>query len=158
MSDIRRIVHDEKGATLIELLIAMPMVSIMLLSMAVFLAYGLKTYVIALSDFEMQKEIQFSMEAIQHDLMYAIDAKAEPGVLRIKKPGGAFGTWLSYGVKEGRMIKGIQPMTGETTLGNIIIVSFECAKYGEKTVRYSIKARNSLTGREYELRSATTLP
>ena len=75
----RRGLTGEHGYGLLELMAALPLASLLLVSLGVLFFMGVKTYVYMISDWELARQVQFSMEHIRHDLLYAVTVKEEAG-------------------------------------------------------------------------------
>ncbi|MGN0941382.1 MAG: Tfp pilus assembly protein FimT/FimU [Selenomonadaceae bacterium] len=160
---MNKFIKSERGVSLLELLTAMPILSILMISLTVLLGFGIKSYLFVLSDWEMQREVEFTMESIQHDLMYAKSADIVSGQLIITNQSAKsiIPETTTYELTSGsnlHITRNAQPMTGDTKLSNINILKFMLRRHSEKTIFYNIEAENALTGHRYELRSATTYP
>lgn len=162
MSSRRRGETTERGYGLMELMAALPLASILLCALGVLLFMGIKTYVYMLSDWELVRQVQFSMEHIRHDLLYAVAVKEEGGALKIYcRDAAGPAKWVEYRLSSEampRLMRNAQPVTGGSSLGDIHITAFQYKKEGTRTVRFHIKGRNRLTDHTYALASAVTLP
>ncbi len=156
------LLQNERGYGLIELVAAMPIAIFLLCSLGAVFCLGIKAYVYMLSDWELERQVQFSMEHVRHDLLYALRAEDAPGKLRILcRAASGPAQWVEYELTSEtmpRFMRNHQPITGESILGNIRIVEFGYRKQGERTMLFQITAQNLLTGHSYSLDSAVTLP
>lgn len=152
----------ERGYGLLELMAALPLASLLLCALGVLFFMGIKTYVYMLSDWELARQVQFSMEHIRHDLLYAVAVKDEAGKLKIYcRDAAGPPKWVEYGLSSEatpRLMRNAQPVTGGSSLGDIDITAFRYQREGMRTVRFEIRGRNRLTDHTYALDSAVTLP
>ena len=141
---------------------ALPLASLLLFALGVLFFMGMKTYVYMLSDWELARQVQFSMEHIRHDLLYAVTVKEEAGKLKIYgRDSAGSAKWVEYKLSSDSpqcLMRNGQPVTGGSSLGDIRITEFRCRKEGEKTVLFQMMAHNRLTDHTYGLDSAVTLP
>lgn len=158
--------HDREGSEggygLLSLLVAMPLTALLLASLSVVFSLGIKSYAYMLSDWEMQRQVQFAMEHLRYDLLYALQVKEKGGKLSILcRDTSAAPEWVRYELTEEsrpRMMRNHQPVTGESMLGDILITQFSYRRQGERTVFFMIAAQNLLTDHTYALESAVTMP
>ena len=157
----RRGKWSEAGQSLAELAVAMPLIALLLGSLAVALGWGLRSYVAMLNDWELQNQIRFSMERITSDLMYAYRFESSDRRLRILiHDAGGVPKWIEYVLTEDerpRLMRNSQPMTGESRLVDLAVSEFELRPAGARTLFFRIKGENLRTGRVFELESAVTL-
>ena len=151
---------EEKGAGLLELVAAMPLVVLLSAALATAFAFGLRAYLFLLSDWALQEQVSYAMERMAADLRYAEDAKIENGKLRVfcRAVSGS-PQWVEYErTREARprIRRDSQPLTGESTLGEISMQRFEAERIGGRTVFLRLVGENLLTGRTYELETAVT--
>ena len=153
---------SEHGYGLLELMAALPLASLLLVSLGVLFFMGVKTYVYMISDWELARQVQFSMEHIRHDLLYAVTVKEEAGELKIYcRDAAGPAKWVEYHLSSEtrpHLMRNAQPVTGDSSLGDILITQFSYRKEGLRTVLFQIMAKNQLTGHTYGLESAVTLP
>lgn len=153
---------EERGYGLMELVAALPLASLLLFALGVLFFMGIKTYVYMVSDWELARQVQFSMEHIRHDLLYAVAVKEEAGKLKIYcREAAGPAKWVEYRLSSDsmpRLMRNEQPVTGGSSLGNILITGFSYRKEGTRTVLFQVMARNQLTDHTYGLESAVTLP
>lgn len=160
VADRRR--FGERGAGLLELAAAMPLLALLLAAVGTSFAFGVRAYAFLLSDWEMQREAGFAMERMTADLRYAEDAEVLNGRLRVRcRQTSEAAQWVEYARTSGempRMTRNSQPMTGESTLGPIAMTRFEAERVGARTMRLRLDAENRLTGRAFSLETAVTWP
>lgn len=153
---------DERGYGLMELVAALPLAALLLFSLGVIFFMGIKTYIYMISDWELARQVQFSMEHIRHDLLYAVAVKEEAGKLKIYcREAAGSPKWVEYHLSSEtrpHLMRNAQPVTGDSSLGDILITQFSYRKEGLRTVLFQIMAKNQLTGHTYGLESAVTLP
>ena len=157
----RRKLWREAGQSLVELAVALPLIALLLGSLAMALGWGMRAYVSLLSDWELQNQVRFSMERITSDLMYAYRFESVGGRLRILIPGAdGVPQWIEYVRTEEdrpRLARNSQPLTGESRLVDIAIADFEFRPVGTRTLFFRIKGENLRTGHVFELESAVTV-
>ncbi|MBO4853283.1 MAG: hypothetical protein J5477_06605 [Schwartzia sp.] len=150
----------ESGAGLMELVVAMPLVVLLSAALAAAFAFGLRAYLFLLSDWALQEQVSYAMERMTTDLRYAEDAKIENGRLRILcRAVSGSPQWVAYERTQEarpRIRRDSQPLTGESTLGEIVMRSFEAERIDAKTVFLRLVGENLLTGQTYELETAVT--
>ena len=158
--------RDEKGTGLLEILVALPLISVLLATFAIMLCFGIRSYVFTRSNIELQEQVRIPLERIVRDLNNAEDVKISGNSLAIKCRYSNELLWVSYYLTgsnnvNSKMMRSwknnSQPLTGESKLGDIQFTRF-FYKITGKTVYIEISAINCLTKKEYELHTAVTLP
>lgn len=160
--------REEKGAGLLELLVAMPLLTALLIACGVVFCWGVKSYVYTRSDYELQQQLRGPMERIVYDLSCAEDAVTYgSGRLEITcRNLNSTSVKVAYHLDDdGKAFPKImrntssipQPLTGETKLADVQITKLYFSVTG-RTVYVEIKGNNRLTKREYTLHTAVTLP
>lgn len=159
-------IKEEKGAGLLELVVAMPLISAMLATFAVLLCFGIRSYVFTRSDFELQEQVRIPLERIVRDLNNAEEAKVVDNKLAIQCRNSTELLWASYYLANSDKVypkimrswkNNPQPLTGETKLADIQIKKFY-SEVKDRTVYIEIAANNLLTKTEFALHTAVTLP
>ena len=77
----------------------------------------------------------------------------------IAEAGAGPTAWVVYEATQEswpRMMRGGQPLTGQSTLGKIVMRQFTAKPIGDRTVLLRLVGENLLTGRTYELETAVT--
>ncbi len=157
----RRKSWGQAGQSLAELAVALPLIALLLCSLAAVLGWGFRAYYAMLSDWELQNQIRFPMERIAADLMYAYRFESVGGRLRIRvHDTGGHPQWVEYELtkeERPRLLRNSQPMTGESRLVDLSALEFEFRPAGTRTLFYRIRGENPRTGHAFELESAVTL-
>jgi len=156
--NINKFFFDNSGHSILELLVAMPLLSVLLVVLSTSFAFGVKNYVVLLSNWELQNQVKLPMERLVMDLDYAEKVEISADRLRIhcRKSDGQMG-WVEYGmINENRPVisRNSQPLTGGSRLGDIRFYTFEYHIEDEKLVTFTIGAENMLTGKKFALQSA----
>ena len=110
-----------------ELTVSLPLFAMLLVSLAVLFGWGIKAYFYMISDWQVQRDVQFAMQRISEDVRFGENFSCDGDKLIVQTPGRA------------------------------VIEDLNFEAVGERTVFYSIRVRNELTGHPYEMRSAMTL-
>ncbi len=152
--------ENEKGAGLLELVAAMPLIAILFAGIGTAFAYGFHAYICLLSDWTLQEQVGYAMECMTADLRYAEDVKIDDGKLRVFcRAAGGPAEWVRYEKTRetsARIMKDGQPLTGQSTMGTITIERFEIEIPFERTVVIHLAGKNQLTDQTYELETAVT--
>ena len=158
MSDNRR--KREKGAAFLELIASMPLIAILLVALGTAFVFGVRAYLFLMSDWALQEQVGYAMERIVTDLRYAEEAKMEGNRLLIHcREIGAPLKWVEYertNEAVPRIRLGDQPLTGQSTLGKIVMEDFH-VEVGTQTVFVRIAGKNLLTDQSYALETMVTL-
>ncbi len=151
---------DERGTAILELVAAMPLVVVLSAALATAFAFGLRAYLFLLSDWALQEQVSYAMERMATDLRYAENVKIENGKLRVYcRAVSGSPQWVEYertGEVRPRLRRDSQPLTGESTLGEISMQRFEAERVDARTVFLRLVGENHLTGQTYELETAVT--
>ncbi|MBR1761454.1 MAG: hypothetical protein IJ812_06295 [Schwartzia sp.] len=152
--------ESERGAGLLELVAAMPLLVILCAALATAFVFGLRAYLFLLGDWALQEQVGYAMERMTADLRYAEDVKIESGDLKVLcRAGSGSAVWVAYRKTQEswpRMMLDGQPLTGQSTLGRIAVKTFAAERVGARTVLLRLVGENRLTGQEYELETAVT--
>ena len=150
--------RQEDGFSLMELSVSLPLFAVLLLSMAVLFGWGLKSYFYMVSDWQLQRDIQYSMKRISSDIMFANRVEYGSGYINISgKTDANQSTSVKYELTRERfprIRRNSQPLTGESTLGVVEIEQMDFEMAGPSAVYIHIRGKNRITGHSYELRSA----
>lgn len=153
---------QQQGMALLELLIAMPLLSILLVSLGTAFLWGVKLYFFAVSDWELQEQVRISVERIVRDITYADSVKLVGEEVRIwikddDTTGQKYVVYTINGSRLPEITKNSQPMTGQSRLGEIGITKFHFRMQGARTVFIEIEGENTLTKRKFLLETAATM-
>ena len=149
---------NEKGTGILELVAAMPLIVFLIAALGTAFVYGVRSYLFLLSDWALQEQVGYAMERMTADLRYAEDVKLDGGQLRILcRAAGGSAAWVVYEKTQEswpRMMRDSQPLTGQSTLGKIVMRQYVSKFVGDKTILLRLVGENLLTGRMYELETA----
>lgn len=153
---------QQKGMALLELLVAIPLLSILLASLGTAFLWGLKFYFFAVSDWELQEQVRISIERIVRDITYADRVKLVGEEVRIwikddETTDQKYVVYTTNGSRLPEITKNSQPMTGQSRLGEIAITKFNFRMQGTRTVFIEIEGENTLTKRRFLLETAATM-
>lgn len=148
--------------TLLEVLIALPLLSMMLLSLGTAFLLLLRLYFYNLGDTELQEQLRLAAVDVVMDLSYADRVEVQEAGVRIwsrRRSGGQ--AWIEYQVKNpravGEITKNTQPLTGDSVHGDIRITKFHCSKLNERTILVEIEGVNKTTGKIFAIETAAFL-
>lgn len=151
---------SEKGTGVLELVAAMPLIVFLLAALGTVFVFGVRAYLFLLSDWALQEQVGYAMERMAADLRYAEDVKMEGGRLQVLcRATSEPAAWVVYEATQEswpRMMRGGQPLTGQSMLGKIVMRKFTAKPVGDRTVLLRLVGENLLTGRTYELETAVT--
>ena len=151
---------SEKGTGVLELVAAMPLIVFLLAALGTVFVFGVRAYLFLLSDWALQEQVGYAMERMAADLRYAEDVKMEGGRLQVLcRATSEPAAWVVYEATQEswpRMMRGGQPLTGQSTLGKIVMRQFTAKPIGDRAVLLRLVGENLLTGRTYELETAVT--
>lgn len=155
--------REEKGSTLLSLLVSVPLLTVMLIGLATFLCFGIKRYVYLRGNYELIEQVRTPLERIVRDLNVAEQAMKDGNRLWIyTRNTSESPTWNDYMLvgassDNPRISRNSQPLTGDSKLGDIRITKFDFSVEG-RTVFVEISGKNMMTEREYTLKTAVTMP
>lgn len=146
-----------------ELLVAMPLLTMLLAGMAAAVGFGLRSYVRVRSDSELVSQLRVPLERLTRDLSCAEDVKILGSRLYVYcRNSSEAPQWVCYELADGdkawpKVSRAGQPLTGDSRLGKIRIsrMSFEI---DGRTVYVELSGSNLLTKKECTLHTAVTLP
>ena len=151
----------EKGAALLELVASMPLIAMLAVAVGTTFIFGVRAYYFLMSDWALQEQVSYAMERMVTDLRYAQDAKIENGRLKIygREVSGPL-RWVTYERTNEtipRIRRDSQPMTGQSTLGQIGMEEFQAELVGTRAVFLRLAGKNLLTGQSYSLETMVPL-
>ncbi len=168
--DKQGIRSGEKGYSLLEFLVSLPVLLMLLAGLGTAFTIFLRGYFGILGNWEVQEQVRFSMQRIVRDLQYAIDADTTMyGTLDIRVKGkNAEETSIVYKLytddNAAHILKrnkagygGPQPITGGSILADVSIVDFHCYRLG-RIVFIVLEGENKMSKYYFSLESAVCLP
>ncbi len=152
---------EEKGIGLLELVATMPLIVLLSVALGTAFVFGVRAYAYVLSDWVLQEQVSYAMERMVTDLRYAVDAEAEENTLRIRcRDVSNSLEWVEYKKTteaQPRIRRKNQPLTGQSTLGQIVMEHFSAEMPRDRLVILRLAGKNLLTGQTYELETAVVL-
>lgn len=153
---------DNKGFSLIELLVAMPLMAILLATMVSIFALAILLSQHNQSNLELQQQLRFTMDSIVRDLTYANSVKIGKNEIEIKTSRNNLNTQtivyrLNKNVQIGKVMKDNQPVTGESRTGLISVLSLNFKKINDRTILIEIIGENQRTKKCFTLETAVIL-
>ncbi|MGL5269572.1 MAG: PilW family protein [Selenomonadaceae bacterium] len=154
--------QDETGMTLLELVVALPLVAMLLAGISTMFFLLLHSCWADISDLELQQQLRLAAVAVTQDMMYADRAKIEEdGISLWNRSQSSLPRQIVYRIRDpgGRAIltKNNQPLTGGSIYSDVRIVKFQCRKFNEKTIVMEIAGRNAFTGKILVVETAAVL-
>lgn len=169
----------QEGFVLLELLTALPMVTLLLAASAGVFLYGMKIYWQNLADSELQQEIQIAASQIIDDLAQAKQVEALPGseqegVMITQRYAPLSGkskqanTIVTYQVYQSghttkKLARGSDrgaPLTGNHALAGVTVEKFTCQPDADKPglVHLYLLGRSEVTSHTYAIRTTIFMP
>lgn len=112
----------------------------------------------ALAALALQQQLRFAAAGIVRDVTYADDAQALDGKLILStRRGDGRPKKIVYEVKEGRLIKDSQPVTGDEKIHAVWLQEFFCEKKNETTILFRLRAVQRNTRQAFTLETAAAL-
>lgn len=153
--------QNQRGLSLLSLIIAVPLVTVLLWTMGSLALSSLRSYNRLRAESELVSELNFAMERICRDLSYGEEIDVTAARLRIKtrqnteSPG--YVTYTQDTVSPCKPVrrKG-QPITGDSDNGRVVIKEFSYRQTGHRTVEVIIRGEISEHGLSYRLHTAVT--
>lgn len=160
--------QEERGFSLLELVTALPITAMLLVSLAAAFLWLVRLYVFTLSDWELQAQVRMPLERMVLEASTAGKIDGAEDALRMELH-DSFGKILAvqYGIKgsgEHRILTRrdddgyMQPLTGGSMLGDICIREFSCVMLSERLAFLRITGENRLTGHQFSLETAVAVP
>jgi len=148
--------------TLLEVIVALPLLSIMLLSLGTAFLLLLRMYFCDLGDGELQEQLRLAAVNIVTDVSYADRVEVQQDGLKIWSRRRSSGQgWINYRLKDplsvGKITKNTQPLTGDSIHGDIRITKLHCSKMNERTLLLEIEGINKTTGKIFSIETAAFL-
>ena len=149
---------------MLEMMIAMPLITALFIVFGVLLCWGVKSYVYMKSDYELVEQIRIPVERIERDLQCAEDVKILTGGLYIYcRNASESPHWVHYYLQNAdkasrKISREEQPLTGDSRLGDIRITKFVYRIAGNGIVYVEVAGVNLLTNKTYDLHTAVALP
>ena len=154
----------ESGMSLLELIIAVPLLAALFASAAILLWWILRIYAYSISDWELIAEVRRSAASITEDISYAesvvLDHDNKKMTIHTFGCNAEEAVYVEYHWKQSpypHLVKDGQPMTGESRLGQIYILEFEEKKLEPDLLQLSILGKNQRTGHEYRMETVVQL-
>ena len=153
--------HNQRGLSLLSLIIAVPLLTALLWIMGALALSSLKNYNRLRAESELVSELNFAMERICRDLSYGEEIDVTAARLRIKtrqntEPPG-YVTYTQDTVSPCKPIRRKdQPITGDSDIGRVVIKEFSFRQIGRRTVEVIIRGEISEHGLSYRLHTAVT--
>ena len=156
-------IQGQKGAMLLELLFMLPLLSLLLISVAGAFFLVVRLYFHELSDLELEEQVRLATANIVTDIKYADKAEIMQDGIRIwtrrRSSGGQ--RWVDYQIRTpisgGKIMKDGQPLTGDSMYGDIRITKFYFEKPNERTVFFEIQGINKITGKVFSLETGAAM-
>lgn len=165
-SQIKKLICGERGFSLLELLVSLPIVMLLLISLITAFFFSIKAYMYEISDWVLQDEIRTVMCQIVHDLKYAKTVEKNADVLYIKLHENTnlkrkFIIYERLDKMLHPMARGKQPMTGHSKLSSVDIkkFSFRIEDRGDnpQVVHLELVGENLMTKHVFALETSVQL-
>ncbi len=153
---------DERGFSMLALIIAVPLLAMLLWTMGTFALSSLRNYNRLRAETELTSELTFAMERICRDLSYAESAEVTAYGLKVATKQNNYDavqtvTYTQDTASDCRPIRrNSQPITGDSDVGRVVINEFSCRKVGPRTVEVAITGEIGEYGLSYRLHTAVT--
>lgn len=153
---------NNKGFSLLELLVAMPLMVILLGTMVSIVALTLLISQHNQSNLELQQQLRFTIDSIVRDITYANSVKIGQNEIEIKTTRNNPNTQtivyrLNKNVQIGKVMKDNQPVTGESRTGLISVLSLNFKKINDRTILIEIIGGNQRTKKQFTLETAAVM-
>jgi type II secretory pathway component PulJ len=162
MDKLRQVIHNKKGASLVEMLVAMPLLCFLLLTIGTAFLLLMKFYSSYLGDLELQQQMRFALLSMTRDIAAAkiveISAdKLEITTERHLEQEKQILYELNMGPTINRLMKDNQPLTGESRVAAISITKFNCKKIKHHIINIEIEGVNENTNKKISLETAVVM-
>jgi len=162
MDKLRQVIHNKKGASLIELLVAMPLLCFLLLTIGTAFLLLMKFYSAYLGDLELQQQMRFAVLSLTRDIAAAKSVEISMDKLDITTErhldqGKQILYELNTGQTINRLMKDNQPLTGESRVATISITKFNCKKVKNNIINIEIEGVNQNTNKKISMETAVVL-
>ena len=165
---------DESGQSLLELLVSLPIITMLLISLGGGFLYIMRIYMQELSEWELQNEIRTAMERITADMSHAqtvtIDTLNGQSRLQITQQNSSLTDhslrqityWTANHNQAWRIVinANTMPLTGESILGKVNITRFYCHEVADHAGLFhlEIAGQSLLTQSTFSLSTAVFVP
>lgn len=150
-----------EGTSLIELMLWMSFASLILICVFNILISALNIWRTDLGKIEMQQELKFAVDSMANDIAYAkqISIKYREIDLVIDQNGSdkLLIYRLDNNVRQCHLMRDNQPVTGESMLGNVSIITFDIMLKNDRTVIIYIEAIDTIRNYKFSIHTAATL-
>ncbi len=153
--------QNQRGLSLLSLIIAVPLLTVLLWIIGALALSSLRSYNRLRAESELVSELNFAMERICRDLSYGEEIEVTSTRLRVKtrqnteSPG-----YVTYTQDTASPCKPVrrkgQPLTGDSDTGRVVIREFSYRQTGPRTVEVIIRGEISEYGLSYRLHTAVT--
>jgi type II secretory pathway component PulJ len=162
MDKLRQIIHNKNGASLVEMLVAMPLLCFLLLTIGAAFLLLMKFYSVYLGDLELQQQMRFAVLSMTRDIAAAKAVKISSDKLEITterhlEQEKKILYELNTGQTISRLMKENQPLTGESRVAAISITKFNCKKVKNHIINIEIEGINQNTDKKISLETAVVM-
>lgn len=157
MNKICVLFKQEKGYTLLEFMISLPVIVGLLFSLTVGSLYLLKLYTYTISRSELQDQVRIPMERITNDLSHTDQIQLIGNDVTLWVWTGNDRQQITYSYRNSKLYRNTQPLTGDCRLGTILIIRFRCQQISQRYVRIEITGRNYSIHRDFTLSTTICL-
>lgn len=151
MNKLHDFIRQEKGYTLLEFMLSLPVLVGLLFSLTIASLYFLKLYTYTVSQAELQDQVRISMERIVRDMSYTDQIQLIGNDVTLWVWTGSERQQITYSYKDSKLYRNTQPLTGDCRLGTILIIRFRCQKLSSRYFRIEITGRNYTIHRDFTL-------
>ena len=162
MDKLRQVIHNQKGALLVEMLVAMPLLCFLLLTIGTAFLLLMKFYSVYLGDLELQQQMRFAVLSMTRDITSAKTVEVSTDKLEITTERHLEQTkQILYELNTrptiNRLMKDNQPLTGESQVAAISITKFHCKKIKNHIINIEIEGVNKNTNKKISLETAVVM-
>ena len=151
----------QRGLSLLSLVIAVPLLTMLLWSLGTFTLSSVRNYNRLRAENELVSELSFAMERICRDLSYSEEIDINIVRLRVRtKQNTETAAYVSYTQDTVNPCRPIrrngQPITGDSDVARVVIREFSYRLVGPRTVEVVIAGEIGEYGLSYRLHTAVT--
>ena len=162
MDKLQQVIHNKQGASLIELLVAMPLLCFLLLTIGTAFLLLMKFYSVYLGDLELQQQLRFAVLSMTRDIAAAKTVEISKDKLEITterhlEQEKQILYELNTRPTINRLMKDNQPLTGESRVAAISITKFNCKKIKNRIINIEIEGVNENTNKKFSLETAVVI-